>query len=244
MKNSYDISDNLKYFISSNSELLDKNNLDELYSRADQQLDVYEYGMLGYILYSSGIDVFDALSMFPTYLFYYSPLKEVHIPKKFKGIASSAFRGCGDLEKTTLERGIEEINENAFSECYVLETINFPEGLLSIYHYAFSKCFMLEKVNFPSSLKFLGRHTFEKCSSIKKIYLPDSVEYIGRMCFGGCLSLKDISIPKGIVIDSFTCFPSNQEVNIDFRGNKEEWERVIEQSKEKVIPENIKVTTH
>lgn len=244
MKNSYDISDNLKYFISSNSELIDETNLNELYERAEVQLTASEFGMLSYILYESGIDIFHELSMFPTYLFCYSPLKEVRIPNKFNVIASSAFQGCGRLEKATLDRGIEEINEHAFSQCYVLETINFPEGLQAIYHYAFHKCFMLEKVNFPSSLKFLGRNVFDRCSAIKTIYLPDSVEHIGRMCFDGCLSLKDISIPKGIYIDSFNCFPSNREVNIDFRGNKEEWERVIEQSSEKIIPEHIKVTTH
>lgn len=244
MKNTYKISDALKYFISSNSELVDKNNLDELYSRAEQQLIAIDYGMLGYILYESGINVFDALSSFPTYLFCYSPLKEVHIPNNFKVIASAAFQGCGSLEKVTLDRGIETINENAFSDCYLLEKINFPEGLLAIYNSAFRKCFRLEKVNFPESLEFLGRHAFEKCSAIKQIYLPDSLEHIGKRCFDGCLSLKDISIPKGIFIDSFNCFPSNQEVNVDFRGNKEEWERVVEQTKEKIIPENIKVITH
>lgn len=244
MKNNYEISDNLKNFISSNLELIDKTDLDELYSKAESQLPLSEYGMLSYILYSSGINVFDALSIFPNYLFCYSPIKEVHIPNKFKVIARSAFQGCGSLEKVTLDRVIETINENAFSDCYLLEKINFPEGLAAIYNSAFRKCFRLEKVNFPESLEFLGRRAFEKCSAIKLIYLPDSLEHIGRRCFDGCLSLKDISIPKGIYIDSFNCFPSNQEVNVDFRGNKEEWERVVNQTKEKITPENIRVTTH
>lgn len=244
MKNNYEISDNLRNFISSNLELVNKDNLDELYSKAKVQLIAADYGMLSYILYESGINVFDALSMFPDYLFCFSPIKEVHIPNKFKHISRSAFRGCGVLEKVTLDRGIETINENAFNNCYLLEKINFPEGLVAIYNSAFLKCFMLEKVDFPESLKFLGRHAFDECSSIKKIYLPDFFEHLGRGCFAGCLSLKNISIPKGIFIDSFNCFPSNQEVNIDFRGNKEEWERVVNQTKEKTTPQNIKVTLH
>lgn len=244
MKNNYEISDNLKNFISSNLELIDKTDLDELYSKAESQLPLSEYGMLSYILYSSGINVFDALSIFPNYLFCYSPIKEVHIPNKFKQVSSYAFRGCAVLEKVTLDRGIEEVYESAFSHCYLLENINFPEGLQTIYKSAFRKCFALENVNFPSSMRVLDTHAFDECSSIKKIYLPDVFEHLGEWCFTGCLSLKDISIPKGIFIDSFNCFPSDQEVNIDFRGNKEEWKRVVNQTKEKATPDNIKVKSY
>ena len=125
MKNNYEISDNLRNFISSNLELIDITDLDELYLKADVQLTVSEYGMLSYILYESGINVFDALSIFRDYLFCYSPIKEVHIPNKFKHVASSAFRRCSVLEKVTLDRGIEEVYGSAFSHCYLLENINF-----------------------------------------------------------------------------------------------------------------------
>lgn len=109
-------------------------------------------------------------------------------------IGYGAFENCSQLNKITLDEGIQSIGQDAFSGCSSLTQMIFPEGIESIGSWAFYECSSLTEIKLPNSLKEIGSAAFWGCSSIIEITIPDNVTTIGDDAFRSCSSLKSLII--------------------------------------------------
>lgn len=67
----------------------------------------------------------------PSYCFKGSKVKEIIIPANVGKIKEYAFYGCGNLEKLTIENGVQSVASNAFINCSSLteEKVNIGKGV-------------------------------------------------------------------------------------------------------------------
>lgn len=163
----------------------------------------------------------------------YGRLYEVIVPSTIKKINHSTFEGFKDLQKVTIEEGVEIIEYNAFNKCENLEYISIPNSIKNI------DCFFWtsEKLKYTveSGLYYLGNSdnkyvllcdvdesiteckindetkviassAFYGCKKLKNIIIPSKVEYIGRGAFSECIELENIEISDSVTHISYYAF--------------------------------------
>lgn len=117
-------------------------------------------------------------------------LKEVVISQNVSKIGASAFEGCKNLEKVTLQEGLVTIGDKAFKDCSSLTGIKMPATLQTISNSAFENCIKLKTVTLNEGLLKIGNKAFYNCKALTKIRIPKTVLKIGRYAFGNCIKLK------------------------------------------------------
>lgn len=125
-------------------------------------------------------------------------LYSINIPGGVKEIKERTFDDCYNLNKVTLNEGLEDIGCAAFYSCESLTTINIPSTVKKIEDGAFDSCENLEEFILPSSLEEIGDGVFNSCPGLVEI--PPSVKKIGTEdgLFYNCENLKSVTIPDGV----------------------------------------------
>ncbi len=129
---------------------------------------------------------------------------ELTVPASVTKMSNSAFLGCRNLKKATLNGKIEEL-KSVFKDCSSLTEVTLPKEL-KVQDGAFVGCHSLKKVSLPDGLRTLGG--FEGCYSLTEIRIPDSVTKLSSYAFAGCSSLKEISLPDSVTSVGISAFDS------------------------------------
>ena len=163
----------------------------------------------------------NTLTAIGEWMFYYSNLKSVFIPKSVETIEKMAFYACKSLTYVTFEKGsqLKTIGGwssydyfGAFAGCISLTSIEIPASVETIEAMAFYNCSKLETVTFEkgSMLKTIGGGcgsttysyygAFSNCSSLTSIEIPASVEIIEPAAFYNCPKLETVTFEKGSML--------------------------------------------
>ena len=152
---------------SKSQELLEKNNLDKLYSYAfeyfaktnpnNENFDMLIACMTKFF-FINRIDPFDYISYMPTSMFFMSDVKHIDLPKNIDSIPRYAFMSS-ELEEITIKSNIKYIWVNAFYDCDNLRKVVIGEGVEEIGNYAFGETHDID-IYVPKSVNFISRDAF------------------------------------------------------------------------------------
>lgn len=132
-------------------------------------------------------------------------IKEVLIPNTIENISYFAFENCYNLEKATINCGIDYC-QSLFKNCYKLKDVTLSDQIETLYANTFLNCISLESIKLPQNLKYLGRSTFENCYKLKNIVYNDKLENILSYAFAECYSLEKIELPNSVNVISHNAF--------------------------------------
>ena len=137
-------------------------------------------------------------------------INSVYIPSNMKTINESAFNGCSQLSKVTIETNGNDliIGEYAFQNCTSLTEIKIPNRVTS-----------------SDTNKAKLSKTFYGCTNLKTVIIGDGVSSIDNQTFYGCTSLEWVvlgSSIRTIVGDAFTTTTSSKGGNLKlfYHGTK------------------------
>lgn len=89
----------------------------------------------------------------------------------------------------------------------------------------------LEEVILNKGIKIIGCTAFEDNKRLESIYMPDGLQVIANCSFQDCRGLKSISIPSSVDRIGIRAFGfdnySDNDVEVEFRGTKDQWEKII-----------------
>lgn len=108
----------------------------------------------------------------------YDHLFSVWMPKTIKTIETSAFEGCGLLQKLNFPEYLKEIQDYAFCNCDSLNINIIPDYVEYLGTGAFAYCHLMQEMILSSKLKTLKTHTFQECDSLACVYVSDAIETI------------------------------------------------------------------
>lgn len=120
-----EVSPELKNFISDNADLINNNEFDKLFDKAEGKLNVHDYEEFVKVIRLAGIDILPYIKKIPAYYFKDSSFEEVTIPSKVIGIGYRAFADCKNLRAVYLPDSLEVISSNAFSGCNSLKDVYY-----------------------------------------------------------------------------------------------------------------------
>ena len=138
-----------------------------------------------------------------------SKLKTVRFPDGsiIKGIGSSAFANCRNLQSVNFPEGLATIEMSAFNGSGIT-SVTLLDGLISIGWNAFSGCSSLTSVSLPKTLKRIEGSAFSSCYNLSNITFHYDKEYnkaedkkliIGESAFSYCSSLSNIELPAHLI---------------------------------------------
>lgn len=128
------------------------------------------------------------------FMFYFSPLENIKLPKNLKKIGEKAFQGCC-LKKIVFPKSLEFIKSYSFYQSS-LASVEF-KGNVGIAEEVLAKCYNLYLVKFSDKQKNIGRLMFNKCSTLKQITLPNSITIINDNAFMDS-GLESLTIPQSV----------------------------------------------
>ena len=165
-----------------------------------------ESALFGYIFGSTFYNGSMKISQYTnTYVGFYVPekLKTVKITGN---IASSAFRGCENIENISIGANVISIGKNAFFDCKNLKNvendsieswcgITFGDATANPIFYAKKLYINGELVTdlvIPNTVTKINDYAFSGCSSLTSVVIPDSVMSIGEDAFKYCYKLVEV----------------------------------------------------
>lgn len=162
-------------------------------------------------------------------------LVSVHIPGTVRRIGRRAFAECPNLEKVTLEDGIECMESVVFCGCKKLKGIKIPESVRQINGrtfygsgidvpvfskeaktmYYYPETWNYEEYSVPEGVEVIERCAFNRCRTLKKIHLPNSLKMIAPYAFSDC-GFDEITIPKGTKVKKRALSGFKHSVKVHF----------------------------
>ena len=99
----------------------------------------------------SEIVIGEKVEVIPERMFSTTRITEIIIPSNVKIIEDEAFAWCRNLEKATIEDGVNRIDWYAFAGCIALEEIELPKTIQSLGSGIFSGCENLELIKWDTN---------------------------------------------------------------------------------------------
>ena len=118
----------------------------------------------------------ESLEIIGEQAFTFSGLASVNIPKSVTYVGSNAFLGCRNLTEVEIPGTLKTLGGSAFSDCYNLEKVTVNEGVNVLEIYAFENDKALKYVYLPSTLQKIKRGVFGNCISLTEINYAGSEE--------------------------------------------------------------------
>lgn len=133
------------------------------------------------------------------YVFRYSGLKELTIPKTLTTAPSvRGFLEDSDVEIITFEDGMTKIPDGLCTNAKKLTKVNIPDSVTEIGTSAFDGCTSLAEIDLPNSITKMGNYIFRGCTALAEIKLPANLNTIGYYVFENS-AVTEIAIPKSLV---------------------------------------------
>ena len=147
-------------------------------------------------------------------------IRSVYIPGSIQTIPSSAFFGCGNLQKVVLGQGVKLVDERAFMCCTNLTELVLPETLVALMPGAFLSCENLDvaQLQLPAGIQCAGQ-AFRFCKNVPPILMnadqtillsvsrgntpyelvvPETVTVIGDYALWADTNLTGLKLPQGL----------------------------------------------
>ncbi len=123
------------------------------------------------------------------------------IPNNVKIIARLEIddKNRNKIESITIPPSVRIIEKKAFMKCQNLRSVKIEGDYIELDEAAFFNCTALDSITLPKRIGLLGDCAFENCKKLKNIILPANIENIGCFVFNGI-----------------------EEINIIYKGSKEE----------------------
>ena len=150
---------------------------------------------------------------------YTGPGGEVVIPEGVTAIGSHVFRASRSRQSITslvFPSSVKSIETNAFEYMRNLERVTLNNGLEIIGVYAFWDCKGLNDIVIPDSVTVISRNAFRD-AGLRSVTIGSGVREIGDHAFAECMSLRNVTIPasvESIGIDAFRLGHSDKKVTI------------------------------
>ena len=154
-------------------------------------------------------------------------LSTAEIESTTKGIANSAFSGCGGLTSVTIGNGVTSIGDRAFEYCRGLTSVTIPDSVTSIGSSAFYGCGGLTSVTIPDSVTSIGWEAFIGCSGLTSVIIGNGVTSIGSNAFNGCSKLTSVIIGNGVTSIGSSAFSGCSGLKtVFYKGTAEQWKQI------------------
>ena len=167
---------NISTFINKHKDMINNNDWEMLYAKANDKLNFSDIGKLTLILLSADINPLDYLDYIPKFYLAYTNISKFDIPNNIKKIGEYAFSGCISLTSIKIPDSVTSIGHRAFHDCINLISITIGNNVTSIGSYAFNNCSKLTSIKIPNSVKSIGDDAFYKCSHLENIYFNGYVD--------------------------------------------------------------------
>lgn len=180
-------------------------------------------------------------------------------------IQQNAFEGCTSLTSITFPNQLLSIGAHAFEGCNNLSTVMFAEdaGIDTIGEYAFGNS-AIKEITIPASVKAVNNYAFDHCINLRAVYLmreitaetttltasfrnvfngitsPHLKVYVPENAYGSYRNATGWS-QKTVVVNSIT-EDKQFAYKINEGGNSVTLTAYLGESKELVIPRNIKIS--
>ena len=166
------------------------------------------------VYYPSGrtyIDISDITETIGSYAFAYNDkLTSIEIPQNVITIELNAFKECYNVQRITLQSGLETICDSAFNGCAKITIIEIPDSVNNIAINAFENCDKLNDIlvsdknavySYKNGLLYnKNGDTLLLCPTGKtEVTIPEGVTTIGPKAFGYTSNLKKISLGTDII---------------------------------------------
>ena len=146
-----------------------------------------------------------------------SKLTHVRVGPQVKKIPNSVFRGCKELVKIQLDKGLQVIGPHAFRDCTALRSVIVPSTVTKLGLCAFSRCHSLTHAQLFEGLKCIKEGAFEGCTALRSVTLPSTVTKLGMGSFYHCSSLIELRWNEGLKVigeSAFKCCTALRSVTI------------------------------
>ena len=160
---------NLKDFIKKYRAEINNRKFEEIYSLANEKLNVLDIGELTELFYKCGVDPLKYMNRVPKSYVLNSSLKTINIPSNIVSLGSGAFGLCISLTNVIIPDSVAIIEAGAFSRCISLTSVTIPDRVTSIEECVFWGCTSLMSVTIPDGVKSIGERAFDGCTSLKSI---------------------------------------------------------------------------
>ena len=124
-RGSVEISTELEDFISDNANLINNNEFDKLFDKAEGEVNTPDYEKFVRAIKIAGIDILPYIKKIPASYFKGEKFKEMKIPSGIIRIGYRAFANCKNLRTIYLPGSLIEVSSNAFLGCDSLEDIYY-----------------------------------------------------------------------------------------------------------------------
>ena len=144
----------------------------------------------------------------------------------------SAFNGCANLTKVTLNDGLRYVDSDAFADCPVLAFNVYDNAkylgsesnpyllLVKAFNQSITSCLIHEDT------VIIGGSAFYECGQLTSIVIPDSVVTIEDCAFWNCRKLREVTIGNGVALISYYAFAGCDELEYAY-VNTSGWYRVF-----------------
>lgn len=190
-------------FIVNNRYLIDKNNFDELFEKAENQIPYYTQDLYKFF-YKRYPELLFSITKIPYSMFRYSNIDDIEIPSNIKIIDFKAFEKS-DIHRITFNEGLTTINSEAFYGCESLQNVKLPNSLEILGRSTFARCNNLKSISIGDNVKEIKSTTFE-ASGIEEIELPKQLLYIHDYAFSTCIKLNKLVMPLNLKIINYRAF--------------------------------------
>ena len=154
-------------------------------------------------------------------------LSTAEIENTTKGIADTAFNGCGGLTSVTIPDSVTSIGDNAFWNCSGLTSVIIENGVISIGSSAFYGCSGLTSVTIPDSVTSIGSSAFIGCSGLTSVIIGNGVTSIGSNAFNSCSGLTNVIIGNGVTSIGSSAFSGCSGLKtVFYKGTAEQWKQI------------------
>ncbi len=159
-------------------------------------------------------------------------LLKIELPDSVSGIGWYAFRNCGSLSEIFLPENLTWLGGAAFANCRALTAINIPKGLTYLDELTFSGCTGLKSIDVPEGVTQIRASVFSGCEGLTTVHLPESLNSFGDNAFHGCMSLTELTLPGSASYIGTHCFCKSGLKLVRYSGTEEEWDKLIQYSRE------------
>ena len=219
------MTEKIKKFILDNEDLINSNEWEEVYRKADVKLGL-DKGRFTETLLRASIHPEYYLEHIPKFFLFESDIKSFSIPNHITSIDESAFHSCSSLIDIEIPSNITSIGNCAFYKCSSLTSMIIPDSVANIGYSAFSSCQSLADVVIGNSVEIINDYAFSWCRSLLSIDIPESVKSIGGSAFSSFGSLRSVRINNPqIRLDPYV-FGDCDDLAITFNGTKAQWKDI------------------
>ncbi len=144
------------------------------------------------------------------------------------------------LEKVVLPEGVTTLGFEAFAWCENLKSVTLPTTITDfgddeekkIYAETFFKCEALTEIVLPEGITKLGSSMFGSCKALKKVTLPSTLTVIPKYLFTNCSNLGEVTLHSTLTKIDCGGFLNCKLDDIYFDGTVEQWQAVLDKTKE------------